>query len=152
MYRTTGSNRIIDMERTRETKDTDTTGRVLVVDDDVDAAEAVVMLVRVCRCETRVAYEGRAAIQIACQWLPHVALIDLSMPRMGGCEVAEELRQRPETADISLIALTGWRGDDVEEDVSAAGFDCHLVKPTGLDDLRHILAHYVPCHLGRNPT
>jgi PAS domain S-box-containing protein len=119
-------------------------GRVLVVDDNADAADSLVMLLERFGKDVQVAYDGPSAIETARRWRPDLALIDIGMPQMDGYEVARRLRDLPETRDMALVALTGWGGEDLAVDALAAGFDRHLEKPAGSKKIKDLLDAYLP--------
>jgi signal transduction histidine kinase/ActR/RegA family two-component response regulator len=114
--------------------------RIVVVDDDVDTAETLSMLLELLGDQVTIANEGLAALATVERVKPSVVLLDIGMPRMDGYEVARRLRQLPGGAQLSLIALTGWGQRDDRERSRAAGFDHHLVKPVALDTLEGLLA------------
>jgi PAS domain S-box-containing protein len=103
--------------------------RVMVADDNKDAADALAMLLELAGHEVRVAHRGRAALALAQTFRPDVALIDIGMPDLSGYDVAKELRRAPWGAGICLIALTGWGQDDDRQRAKDAGFDRHMTKP-----------------------
>jgi PAS domain S-box-containing protein len=103
--------------------------RVMVADDNKDAADALAMLLELAGHEVRVAHCGRAALSVAQTFRPEVALIDIGMPDLSGYEVAKELRRESWGAGIHLIALTGWGRDDDRQRAKDAGFDRHMTKP-----------------------
>jgi PAS domain S-box-containing protein len=112
--------------------------RVLVVDDNRDAADSLVILLRLAGQDVRVAYDGRSALAEASHFRPEVIFLDLGMPGMNGYEVARLLREEPELKGVFLVALTGWGHEDDRRRSLQAGFDHHLVKPVEgktLDDL-----------------
>jgi CheY-like chemotaxis protein len=113
--------------------------RVLVVDDNRDAADSLALLLRAWNYEPAVAYGGPSALALASADPPAAALLDIGLPGMDGCEVARRLRQAPETARALLIAVTG-RGR--EEDVRRcyeAGIDLHVIKPADPETLHRAL-------------
>jgi PAS domain S-box-containing protein len=114
--------------------------RVLVVDDNRDAAETLAALLDLMGHTAPVANDGQQALQIMAQVRPHVVFLDLGMPGMSGYEVAARIRQDPRYAGVKLVALTGWGGAQDRERTAAAGFDVHLTKPAKLDAIEHILA------------
>lgn len=116
------------------------TRRVLIVDDNEDVAATLRMLLTVDRHEVRVVHDGSAALDAASDFLPEVIILDIGLPRMDGYEVARRLRERPETKQALLIALTGYGYDDDRRRSTAAGFDAHLVKPVAPATLRALLA------------
>jgi CheY-like chemotaxis protein len=109
--------------------------RVLIVDDNVDAANALAQLLRSVGYQPHVAYDGRSAIEMAEILQPSVILLDLGLPHMSGREVAQHLRALPWGRAIRLIAVTGWGGADDLQRSRAAGFDEHLTKPVDPDVL-----------------
>ena len=114
--------------------------RVMVADDNTDAAEALAMLLELAGHEVRVAHGGRAALAIAQTFRPDVALLDIGMPDLSGYEVAKELRRLSWGAGICLVALTGWGRDDDRQRAMVAGFDRHLTKPIDAGALEALLA------------
>jgi signal transduction histidine kinase/CheY-like chemotaxis protein len=103
--------------------------RILVVDDNVDAAQSLAMLLDVCGHETHIAHDGPDAVEAAERLRPDVILLDIGLPRMNGFEACRQIRQRPWSKDVVIIALTGW-GQDVDRRRSQeSGFDHHVVKP-----------------------
>jgi CheY-like chemotaxis protein len=113
--------------------------RILVVDDNRDAADSLAMTLRFLGGEVRVVYDGPAALEHLASFRPAVALIDIGMPGMDGHAVARRIRSHPEFRDLPLVAITGWgQAEDLARSKSA-GFDHHLVKPVGLDALQLLL-------------
>ena len=113
---------------------------VLIVDDNVDLVEMLAEVVGSLGHDVRTALDGPAAIEAAVASRPEVVFLDLGLPKMGGIEVARELRSRPETAGACLVALTGWGRDEDWRKTSEAMFDRHLTKPADLQTLRKLLA------------
>jgi signal transduction histidine kinase/CheY-like chemotaxis protein len=114
-------------------------GRVLVVDDNRDAADTLRDLLELLGAPSSVAYDGASALAIAESWRPAVAILDIGMPGMDGCELAIRLRARPVHAGLVLIALTGWGQDDDRERVARAGFQHHLLKPVSVAALTAVM-------------
>jgi PAS domain S-box-containing protein len=114
--------------------------RILVVDDNHDAASSLAMLLTILGSEVEIANDGRGAISAFHNFRPTLALLDLGMPEMNGYEVARYVRSRPEFEDVTLVALTGWGQDEDRRHTREAGFDHHLVKPVDLDALQLLLA------------
>src|SRR5207237_938210 len=114
--------------------------RVLVVDDNVDAAESLAILMRMHGHEVHCAHDGATALTVAAAVRPELILLDIGMPGMDGCEVARRLRADDGLSDAWLVAVTGYgqEGDRVRS--RAAGFDEHFVKPLTSRTLREILA------------
>ncbi len=109
--------------------------RVLVVDDNIDAAETLAMLVDSLGNEVRVAQSGAGALAETENWHPHVCLLDIGLPDMDGYELASKLNRRPQTADAVLIAVTGYGLPQDKDKALAAGFDHHFVKPLDVNRL-----------------
>ena len=103
--------------------------RVLVVDDNVDAADVMALLLESVGCEVRTAYTGEQAVREAEAFTPDVALVDLGLPDLDGGEVCRRIRSQPWGRGIVLVALTGWGRDDDRRSTQLAGFDHHLTKP-----------------------
>jgi two-component system, chemotaxis family, CheB/CheR fusion protein len=114
--------------------------RVLVVDDDEDVASSLRLLLEVLGMEARVASTGPSAIDICVQWEPTHVLMDLDMPDMDGFEAARRIRECHGNRTVRLIALSGWGPDRDPERAAEAGFDLHLTKPVGIEDLKTALA------------
>ena len=114
--------------------------RILVVDDNVDAAESLARLLkRLYGQDVRVSHDGPGALESAAQFFPEVVLLDIGMPGMDGYEVAQRLRQDPNFSPLKLVALTGWGQETDRLRSKAVGFDLHLVKPVDPDALRRFL-------------
>ena len=118
--------------------------RVLVVEDNLDAAETLRDLLELSGFEVEIAASGDAGVATARRFHPEVVLCDLGLPGMNGFEVAKALRHDPETAGSRLIALTGYGDDEDRRRSHAAGFDLHLTKPVDPGLLRRLLANDVP--------
>jgi CheY-like chemotaxis protein len=102
--------------------------RILIADDNADSTELLAWALRRAGHTTRVALDGATAIAVAAEFRPHLALLDIGMPRRNGYEVAGELRTLlgPE---VMLVAITGWGQEDDRRRAHEAGFDHHLTKP-----------------------
>ena len=114
--------------------------RVLVVDDNVDAAESLAMLLRVWGHEVETAHDGPSALRAAAASHPEVLLLDIGLPGMNGFELAMQLRDLPGVAEATLIAMTGYGHDQHRRRGLKTGFDHHLVKPVEPEKLRTLLA------------
>jgi CheY-like chemotaxis protein len=114
--------------------------RILVVEDNEDAAESLTTILEVWGHEVRVALDGLAALEIAAAWQPEVVLSDLGLPAMDGYALARRLRQIPALGRAVLIALSGYGRDEDRRQAFDAGFDHHLVKPPDLEGLAALLA------------
>lgn len=111
------------------------TKKVLVVDDNVDAADLTAAYLRVFGSDVTVAYGGAAALASAHACCPDVIFLDLGMPGMDGFEVARELRSDTVFEHVKIIALTAWGDRNAQEQTKLAGFDLHLTKPADLATL-----------------
>jgi CheY-like chemotaxis protein/anti-sigma regulatory factor (Ser/Thr protein kinase) len=114
--------------------------RILVVDDNRDAAETLGALLEALGATVAVAHSGASALDKLDDFDPDTVLLDIGMPEMDGYEVARKLRAMPHRADTLLIALTGWSQEHDQRQSQAAGFDHHMVKPADLDTLRKLLS------------
>ena len=114
--------------------------RILVVDDNRDAAESLATLLSLTGDETRVAYDGVEALETAAVFKPDVMFLDLGLPKVNGYEVARKVRQSPGGDKILLIALTGWTLEADPQSSMAAGFDEHWIKPMDYFALACVLA------------
>jgi signal transduction histidine kinase len=113
--------------------------RVLVVDDNEDAAECLAMLLRERGASVHVAFNGESALRAVRELQPEIIFLDLGMPGMDGYETARAIRASAEGRDATLAALTGWGGDEVREKGREAGFDVHVTKPASLADIERAL-------------
>lgn len=114
--------------------------RLLIVDDNRDAAISMAMLLRLRGYEVQVAHSGSAAFEVLETYLPDAVFLDIGMPGMDGFEAARRLRQQPRLKNLLLIALTGWGQQEDRRRTAEAGFDHHLVKPPKLESVEHVLA------------
>ncbi|WP_229440507.1 ATP-binding protein [Massilia sp. BSC265] len=114
--------------------------RVLVVDDNVDAAQMLAMYVGAQGHEVRVEHDSLEALAQAASFAPELCLLDIGLPEMDGYELARRLRRHPATAGAVLVAVTGYGQDQDRRNSAAAGFDHHLVKPVDMAALEKILA------------
>jgi signal transduction histidine kinase len=112
--------------------------RVLIVDDNVDAASMLSVVLRHCGHEVRMAHSGPDALELARTFGPEVVLLDIGMPGMDGFEVARRLRKMNPQPRPLIVAVTGWGASDDERRTREAGFDLHLVKPVEEAQLQRI--------------
>jgi two-component system CheB/CheR fusion protein len=122
---------------------------VLVVDDNVDAAESLALWLRLQGHEVWVAHEGASALEMAQRFHPQVVLLDIGMPGMNGYEVAQRLRQQPDLVPLQLVAMTGYGQDEDRRRAREAGFDHHLVKPVDPQAVQSLVAAGPPSGEGR---
>ena len=114
--------------------------RVLVADDNVDAAGMLVSLLRAAGHAPEAVHDGRAALQRIVDSRPDLAILDIGMPGLNGYEVAQQVRRAPGLDRLMLVALTGWGGVQDRERARRAGFDAHLTKPAGFAELKQLIA------------
>jgi CheY-like chemotaxis protein len=115
-----------------------TESRILIVDDNADAAESLAQLLAIKGHDVRVAYDGASGLSLADAFAPDIVFLDIGMPGLDGYEVARRLRSDP-TRTMRLVALTGYGQEADRRRAEEAGFDGHLVKPLELDDLEAML-------------
>jgi two-component system CheB/CheR fusion protein len=113
---------------------------ILLVEDNVDVADSLFFLLTTVGHKVRVVHEGAAALEAVRSSRPDVVLLDIGLPGLSGYEIARHLRRDPETAQLRLIALSGYGGDGDRRRSQAAGFDHHLVKPVTLEELEALLS------------
>jgi CheY-like chemotaxis protein/two-component sensor histidine kinase len=114
--------------------------RVLVVDDNVDAAEMLTMVLEAWGYEARAVVDGPSALELAERYRPDLAILDLGLPVMDGFELARRFAGQASLREVRLIALTGYGQDHDRRRSAEAGFVAHLVKPVALDSLRELIA------------
>lgn len=117
----------------------ETTFRILIVDDNVDGADSLAMMLRTMGHETRTAYDGLAGVALAEQYRPDVALFDIGLPKLNGYEACRRIRETPWGKELVLIAVTGWGQEDDRRRSREAGFDHHLVKPVNPSGLAKLI-------------
>jgi PAS domain S-box-containing protein len=114
--------------------------RILVVEDSRDSADSLRLLLTLMGHEVRVAYTGPDGVRSAAEWLPEVILSDIGLPGLDGYGLAAEVRRRPETANVRLIAVTGYGSEEDRRRAIESGFDYHLTKPAEPAELQRLLA------------
>jgi PAS domain S-box-containing protein len=114
--------------------------RILVVDDNRDAADSLGMLLRFLGADVQVAHGGHEALDAFEAYQPSVVLLDIGMPGMDGYQVARAIRGRENGAGVPLVALTGWGQEEDRRRSREAGFDHHLIKPADIAALQSLLA------------
>jgi PAS domain S-box-containing protein len=124
--------------------------RLLIVDDNRDAADSLAALLRADGHTVTVAYSGEDALRRAALFGPEVGLLDLGMPEMDGYELAKRIRKESWGKSLKLLALTGWGQEEDRRRTSAATFDGHLVKPVDMEDIRAVLAQAIPAPRARS--
>ena len=132
-----------DAQRTRPAREPGKVAgvpRVMVVDDNADAAESLAALLHILGADVHVTYDGPGALEALPSFRPAAIFLDLGLPGMDGYEIARNIRARPEAGKTLLVALTGWGQERDRRRTEAAGFDRHLVKPADLSALQAVLA------------
>jgi CheY-like chemotaxis protein len=113
--------------------------RILVVDDNVDSAMSLAMMLKLMGNELRTAHDGLEALDVAAAFRPDLIVLDIGMPRLNGYETARRIRHQPWGKNTILVALTGWGQVDDRQKSHDAGFDKHMVKPVDLAALEELL-------------
>jgi signal transduction histidine kinase len=119
-----------------------TARRVLVVDDNRDAAESLAMFLKLTGHDTHIAHDGLEAVEKAEQLSPDIILLDIGLPKINGLEAARRIRAQSRGKKLVLVALTGWGQDADRQKSREAGFDAHVVKPVEFDALTSLLSAF----------
>ena len=112
--------------------------RILVVDDNEDAANSLATLLEVVGYKVRIAYDGPEGIEAADEFEPAVALLDIGLPKLSGYDIARHVRGR-RGGEVLLVAITGWGQEDDRRRARDAGFDHHFTKPADFDKLLSLI-------------
>lgn len=141
-----GTSPIANMRTAAVALDSGRSRRILVADDDADAAEALALGLRMCGHEVVVAFDGQEALRLAEEFRPHVALLDLTMPIRPGYEVARELRSRDWAVEqrLMMVALTGWSPSSIQGRIDMSVFDSQITKPTELAAVSQLVSGQPP--------
>jgi len=113
--------------------------RILVADDNSDAASSLGMLLEMMGHEVCIVHDGVEAVEKASTFGPDIILLDLGMPQLNGYEACSRIRAQPSNKGTLIVALTGWTQDDKIKRSQQAGFDFHLIKPVELPALEKLL-------------
>jgi CheY-like chemotaxis protein len=113
--------------------------RVLIVDDNRDAADSLCVLVQMWGYAVRVAYDGAEALEAATTFQPDYLLLDIALPGIDGCSLARQIRRQPALERARLVALTAYSGEEQSRRIREAGFDQHLVKPADPHEVEELL-------------
>lgn len=116
--------------------------RVLIIDDNEDAASILEMVVSAYGHCAEVAHSGRDGLQIAANFCPDIVFLDIGMPEMDGYEVAVALRKLPDLKHVYIAAVTGWNDASTQAQVISAGFDLHLTKPAAVESILDVLVRH----------
>lgn len=114
--------------------------RILVVDDNEDAAASLAMMLNIMGNETQIAHDGLKALDVAAAFKPDMVLLDIGMPKLNGYDTARRIREQPWGRKVVLIALTGWGQAEDKQRSQEAGFNFHMVKPLELEALEKVLS------------
>jgi CheY-like chemotaxis protein len=118
--------------------------RILIADDNVDAADTAALLLGALGCDVRTVYDGEAAVREAERFRPELVLLDLGMPGVDGYQACRRIRSAPWGNAIRVVALSGWDEDEDRQRSARAGFHLHLAKPVDLDALVPVIAGATP--------
>jgi len=116
--------------------------KVLIADDNHDAAQSLGALLELSNHEVLIAHDGEEALRIARQAMPDAMILDIGMPRVTGDQVARAIRSEPWGGKVLMIAVTGWAEPEDKARATAAGFDLHLTKPIDVDELEKLLGDF----------
>ena len=120
--------------------------RILVIDDNVDAAESLSMFLQLSGHTTKVAYSPSVGLKLAQEFKPDMVFLDIGLPEMTGYEVARRIRSSPIGKSTCLIAVTGWGAEKDRDAAKEAGFNAHITKPVDLDEVARLLEHGTADH------
>ncbi|CDG82682.1 response regulator [Janthinobacterium agaricidamnosum] len=109
--------------------------RILIVDDNRDAADIIVEFLVMYGHDAKSAYDGEDALRVAASFVPDVVFLDIGMPGINGYQVAASMRATPRFDKTRVVALTAWSDDEARRRVAAAGFHLHLIKPASFDTI-----------------
>jgi PAS domain S-box-containing protein len=134
------SERVAEVRATAHMEPPRIAGRVVIIDDNEDAANSLSMLVEQLGGSSRTAYDATSGLQAVEDFQPDMVLLDIGMPRIDGYETCRQLRQRPSKENIIIVAVSGWGQTHDKQRAFDAGFDAHLTKPIDPQALTHVLA------------
>jgi PAS domain S-box-containing protein len=118
--------------------------RILVVDDNTDAATSLAMLLKITGNQTETAYDGLEAVEAAAKFRPDVILLDIGLPKLNGYDACRRIREQPWGKNVVMVALTGWGQEEDRHKSKDAGFNGHLIKPVDYAALMKLLAERQP--------
>jgi CheY-like chemotaxis protein len=114
--------------------------RILVVDDNVDSALSLALMLKIMGHDVRTAHDGLKAVESAAEFRPDIVLLDIGLPRLNGYDACRRIRKQPWGESMVIIALTGWGQEDDKRRSKDAGFNFHMVKPIDPAALEKLLA------------
>ena len=112
--------------------------RILIIDDNADTASTLALLLEQRGSQTRTASDGLEALEVAEQFRPDVALLDIGLPKLNGYDVCRRIREKPGGKKVLLVAVSGWGKEEDRRKSREAGFDAHLVKPAEADAIMRL--------------
>ena len=118
--------------------------RILIVDDNVDAADSLAMMFNALGHDAKTANDGLSALDEADRFRPDLIVLDIGLPKLNGYDVCRHLRERSWAAQVVVVACSGWGRDDDKRKASEAGFDLHMTKPLSATDLQELLVERMP--------
>jgi len=118
--------------------------RILIVDDNADAAASLALLLKISGHETQTANDGLEAVRTAETFLPDVVLLDIGLPKLNGFDACRQIRQQEWGRSMKIVALTGWGQEGDRREATEAGFDAHMLKPVDYRDLMTVLSGMGP--------
>ena len=113
---------------------------MLVVDDNVDAADSLGLMLEEMKLEVRMVYDGATALRVCESFQPHLVMLDIGMPKMNGYDVARAIRMSKSCGNPTIVAVTGWGQESDKARAREAGFDQHFTKPISESELQVLLA------------
>ncbi len=116
--------------------------KILIVDDNIDSAVSMAMLLRLVGNDTQTAHDGEAGFAAASSFRPDIVLLDIGLPKFDGYQVARMIRAEPWGAAMYLVAVTGWGQEEDRRNTALAGFNLHMVKPVELETLEKLLRDF----------
>ncbi|MEO7726097.1 MAG: response regulator [Burkholderiales bacterium] len=128
----------------RESPPASSSRRILVADDNSDAATSLAMLLDGMGHATWVVNDGIATVEAAATFRPDIILLDIAMPRLNGFDACSRIRAQPADRQVVIVALTGWIQDEMRQRSREAGFDFYLIKPVEPDALRKLIQDCMP--------
>lgn len=114
--------------------------RILVVDDNYDAAYMLALLLKIGGDETHTAHDGQEALERAAAIRPEIIILDIGLPKLNGYEVCRSIREQPWGRPITMVAVTGWAREEDRQKSEEAGFNGHLAKPVDHRALTELVA------------
>jgi CheY-like chemotaxis protein len=120
--------------------------RILVVDDNRDAADSLAKLIQSFGHDAKAVYDGKEALEETARFGPDMALVDIGMPGLDGYQTVAELRQRRGNVHLIVVAVTAWSRDEDKRRAYDSGFDLHVAKPMTVETLKELLELLGPSH------